>query len=171
MAKKLPMNYALLPAGEKDSTSDIPQMSRTDNVWSICFSYCIANTLAILYRSGLRSSELNIFHDPKQLKEAHWQAILQTIRSNIVSIFTEGAETLGSTIDYFAFNRIEEVRKPKPGVAPDSRQAGVVIADYLCGKIDDLVDGVYDSLAQKRIFVRDHTDTVVRTLNDNWPLR
>lgn len=31
------VDTALLPPGETDSTSDIPQMSWTDNVWSICF--------------------------------------------------------------------------------------------------------------------------------------
>jgi hypothetical protein len=81
----------LLPAGELDSTDDIPQMSRTDNVWSHCFLFCIANTLTILHRAGLRSYELNIFHDPKQLRGVHWSAIRQAIQSNIVRASKGGA--------------------------------------------------------------------------------
>jgi hypothetical protein len=165
------VDTALLPACEIDSTSDIPQMSRTDNVWSICFLFCIAHAVTILHRAGLRSYELNIYHDPKELKKAHWQAIRQAIESNIVHACIESAEKYNTKIDRLGIKAIEEVQKAKHSETLDIRQSGVAVADYLCGKIGDLLNEGPQAAMRKRIFIRDQTKMVTDTLAENWPLK
>jgi hypothetical protein len=161
----------LLPPGEVDSTNDIPRMSRTDNAWSICFLFCIATCAAILRKAGLSSFDLNVYHDPKSLTKEHWLAIQQSIRFNIVKASMDIAEIHGSRIDHLCIKKIEEVQKAKRGETPDPRQAGVAVADYLCSKVNNLVDDKSIPQKKRRIFIRDHTKTVVSTLAEIWPIR
>jgi hypothetical protein len=150
----------LLPRKEVDSTIDIPEMSRTDNVWSICFLFCITQAIILLARAGLRSYVVNIFYDPKGLKPQHWHAIQAAIRSNIVNACKECAPKIGCKIDDLCVVKIEEVAKPKRYGMQNLLQAGTTIADYLCSR--------FEEAQGSRIFLRDHTVVVTKTLEEGW---
>jgi hypothetical protein len=161
---------ALLPNKRLDSTKDIAKMSRTDNVWSQCFLFCITSSLANLYKAGLRSHELRVFHDPKSLQNDHRSSIQDSIHSKITAIFQEAVQKCENTEVFLHINEIKEVPKPKRGDQPNRYQAGTDLADYLCGKFKDIVRTPRNSGIRQRVFVRDHTETVTKSLTENWPL-
>jgi hypothetical protein len=70
----------LFRGGETDGTDDIPSMSRTDNVWSACFVFAVANLIAKLVDEAKDLGAIDIHYDPKSLKPEHEAAVLATTR-------------------------------------------------------------------------------------------
>src|SRR5215813_8746813 len=46
------LDESLFRSGEIDGTDDIPSMARTDNVWSQCFVFVVANLIAKMVYEG-----------------------------------------------------------------------------------------------------------------------
>ena len=66
--------------GEIDATSDVPSMSRTDNVWSVCAIFTLAAVMArsVAHRRTLET--VDVHYDSKDLKTDRASRRLDTNR-------------------------------------------------------------------------------------------
>lgn len=153
------LENTLFRSGETDGTDDIPRMARTDNIWSQCVIYGVGGLLKDLVEAGQEVGTVDIYFDPKSLKREHLEAIEGTFRKLLVPTVRSYASIRNSPLlKKLAIRRIEPVKKPNLGQAPNKFQAGIWIADKLCTNSDEVV-----RLNRKRITHYDISDVVGRT--------
>lgn len=136
------LNPSLLRYGDTDTAGDVPAMARTDNAWSAAVIFCVGRTLARMRQYSGPFSTVDLYLDPKDLREKHRDAFVRTLRLQVPSVHREWCEeqgwNLGSKV---ALRRIEFVHKVQRGQPPSKLQLGVQIADALCKQVERFGDG------------------------------
>ena len=145
---------------EIDGTSDVPEMSRTDNVWSQCAIFTVGAVLSCLFGVGQEVGTVDVHFDPKDLKPAHLNATETTLRQLLPKIARECASERHSTLfKKFKIRRFVPVPKTKHSDCGDKFQVGTWIADKLCRSPNN------DSQARRsRIMRLDTSGVVLRTI-------
>jgi hypothetical protein len=134
------LENTLFRSGETDGTDDISRMARTDNIWSQCVIFGASGLIRDLVEAGHEVGTVDIYFDPKSLKSEHFEAIEGTFRTLVVPAARGYARARNSQmLKKLALRRIEPVKKPETGQAPDKFQAGIWVADKLCTNSDDVV--------------------------------
>ena len=145
--------------GERDSTDDIGDMARADNVWSQCVIFATGMLIKELIRQNVDVDIIDIYHDPKTLKHDHADALAGTLRGIVVSLakqFTSDRKI--PVMENLSIRRVEAIGKPtKP--APTQYQLGIRVADRLCAASQKNWGQAYS-----RIVHRDMSDLVRRTV-------
>jgi hypothetical protein len=143
---------SMIPSGEIDGTDDVPQMTRSDNIWSQCVLFAVAGMLARLCRYRWHFSKAQLFYDPKSLKREHRDAFNGFLRKEVplIARMHTGRE--------IQFQRIEEVPKQKSSVG-DALRSGIAVSHHLCFQSDLLIR----QGTSKRIRVSDMTKQIIQT--------
>jgi hypothetical protein len=135
-------------------------MARTDNIWSQCVIYAIANLILQHLHAGHCIDTVDIFLDPKTLKPAHIAAVKNTLRGLVVSEAKRFEAQLGrNRLSKLKIRRIEPVEKQKDCRPPDKFQVGTWVAHKLCSR-GSLMTG----RAAGRVKICDMSDEVRRTI-------
>lgn len=145
--------------GERDSTDDIGDMARADNVWSQCVIFATGMLIRELIRQNVDIGIVDFYHDPKTLKGDHADAMAETLRGIVVSLakqFTSDRKI--RAMENLSIRHVEAIEKPT-GPAPTRYQLGVSVADRLCSASHKNWGRVYS-----RIIYRDMSDVVRRTV-------
>ena len=145
--------------GERDSTDDIGDMARADNVWSQCVIFATGMLIKELIRRNVDVDVIDIYHDPKTLKQNHADALAQTLRGLVVSLAKQFiSERKIPLMENLLIRRVEAIKKPT-GPTPTRYQLGIRVADRLCAASEKSSGQVYSHIIQ-----RDMTDLVRRTV-------
>ncbi len=145
--------------GEIDGCDDVPAMARTDTVWSMATVFAVARVLLDVGRSGELLDLVDLYFDPKSLKQEHRAAWEKTLRS----LLTQEARRFGLQAEYRSLRevrirRIEFVDKAKNGTG-DKFQLGVDLADSLCSWSEEICQ-----TSLRRIAHEDMSEVVERTV-------
>jgi hypothetical protein len=146
--------------GETDATSDVPAMTRADNIWSQCAIFTVGALLRCLFAVGQEVGTVDVHFDPKDLKAAHLSAIERTLRELMPRIAREyAAERNSSLLKKLQIRRFQPVPKKSHGECGDKFQIGTWVADKLCSNA-----GRIGHARQTRILKLDMSDVVRRTI-------
>lgn len=146
--------------GERDTTDDITEMSRTDNIWSQCLIFTVATLIKEMIRAKRDLGLIDLFHDPKSLKLDHSDAIILTLRGLVVDLAKQFTyERNIGLLRKLEIRNITPVAKGE-GESRDYFQKAIWIADRLCRF------ALADSTAQgtQRIIRVDMTDLITSTV-------
>lgn len=149
----------LMPPGEIGGTTDIPKMSRVDNLWSQCVLSTVTAALACLRGASpsVAAAEIDLLHDPKSLTGEHQRAIEQVLGEVLPEIAKEHPDTQESdpTVQLL-FRRMEAIPKRSGSSKANNLQTGTNLAHHLCCQAERLIRDNPDH----RIVVRDHTSVI-----------
>jgi hypothetical protein len=146
--------------GETDATSDVPAMTRADNIWSQCAILTVGALLRRLFGVGQEVGTVDIHFDPKDLKAAHLNAIERTFRELMPRIAREyAAERNSSLLKKLRIRRLQPIPKKGHGDCGDKFQMGTWVAHRLCSNASRIGHG-----RQSRILKLDMSDVVRRTI-------
>jgi hypothetical protein len=136
-------------------------MARTDHIWSASVAYAVAYATTLPVIAGQEARTVDIYYDPKSLCAAHREAWELAFRKNMVSIAkSPDFERWHGLFKSFKIRHIEEVPKPKRGVAAAKLQLGTWLADRLCSKSEQIIS----SGANSRIRAWDMSEIVTKPL-------
>ena len=149
----------LTPPNEIDGTTDIPRMSRRDNLWSRCALSTVTAALACLRGASpsVTAAEIDLFYDPKTLTAEHQRAIEQVVRETLPEMAKEHPDTQESdpTVQLL-FQRMEAIPKRSGSSKANNLQTGTNLAHHLCCQAEHLLQGN----PSHRIVVRNHTSVI-----------
>lgn len=150
----------LLSPHEIDGTTDIPRMSRMDNVWSQLTLSAVFASLAWLQHSGVSVGAVNLYYDRRDLTAAHRTQFENVLRQNLPETAKETATEYPSLFKADAremrFDNIRGVEKPESWASADAFQCGTDIAHHFCAQ----AAAVIGRGSEGRTLVRDHTEVV-----------
>jgi hypothetical protein len=150
----------ILRPGEIDGTNDVPQMARTDNIWSQSLVFLLSNLLSELLGNRHQVGTIDVYYDPKTLKAEHRQALEGVIRESVVQEAQAADRSLGwNRFTKLRIRRVQQVEKPHGGQAPTKFQMGTWIADKLCSHFEL----IRDSKTFVRISICDLSDVIRKT--------
>lgn len=153
------LDKGIYRVGERDSTDDVVEMARPDNVWSQCVIFTTGMLIRELIRRNIDVSVLDVYHDPKALKRDHAGALAQTLRGVFVSLAKQfTADRNIPWMKNLSIGRIEPIEKPTND-PPTRYQVGTWVADRLCA-----LACKKRSVEYSRIIRRDMSDLVRRTV-------
>ena len=145
---------------EIDRTTDIPRMSRIDNVWSQLTLSAVFASLAWLQHSGVSVGAVNLYHDRRDLTAAHrtqFENILrQTLPETAKEAPTEHPALFKADASALRFDTIRGVGKPVSWASADAFQCGTDLAHHFCAQ----ASAVIGRGSEGRMLVRDHTKVV-----------
>lgn len=145
--------------GERDSTDDIAEMARPDNVWSQCVIFTTGMLIKELIRQGIDVDILDVYHDPKALRGDHADALAQTLRGTVVTLARQfTSERNLPVMKSLNIRRVQAVGKPVNSL-PTRCQLGTWVADRLCA-----LAFKNRSRGYSRIIHRDMSEIVRRTV-------
>lgn len=150
----------LLSQHEIDGTSDIPRMSRTDNVWSQLMLSAVFAALAWLQHSAVSLSAVNLYYDRRDLTSAHRTQFENLLRQILPQTAKEAAVEYPSlfTADVreMRFDTIRGVKKPASWASADAFQCGTDLAHHFCAQAATVIGRG----SKGRMLVLDHTEVV-----------
>jgi hypothetical protein len=146
--------------GETDATSDVPEMTRADNIWSQCAIFTVGALLRLLFGVGQEVRTVDVHFDPKDLKAKHLSGIERTLRELMPKVAREyAAERNSSLLKKLQIRRFQPVPKRTHRDCRDKFQIGTWVADKLCSNASRMGRGL-----QSRIVKLDMSDVVRRTV-------
>ena len=152
----IPTKY--LPQGERDSTADIENMSRTDHIWSVTMGFGVVATLKWLTLHGSNIATVDGYHDTKSLRHSHREALNIAITQQIAKSIRE------VSTDKLRVRRFCDIPKAKGSDQPNKFQEGIAVADRLLRYPPTITE----TLDDRRIHYRDHSAHVVSYIRDNF---
>ena len=119
---------ALVPAGERDTTDDITNMSRADHIWGNAIAMGLAATAKWIAIHGLKVKNIDVYYDTRSIKDAHRQALTKVVTNTLSSII----HNVNSPAGYKPkFRRFNDTPKAKNSGQRNKFQSGIWIADRL----------------------------------------
>ena len=144
---------------EIDGTADIPNMSRTDNLWAMAILSAVTSAVAWRPPPG----NIDLYFDRKDLKIAHRAQFENILRHTLPMIAMESATKdksgFRSNHHVFQFSTIKAIDKPEKGSELNEFQRGTDMAHLLCSQASDIIVQGSTGL----ILVKNHT-TVTRSM-------
>ncbi len=150
----------LLQLREVDGTTDIPRMSRTDNVWSQVTLSAVTAALAWVQRSGVSLGMVNLYYDRKDLTVPHRTQFENVLCRTLPEIAKEAAAEYPSVFTAdpgeLRFGAIQGVDKPNSVVLADAFQHGTNLAHNFCAQAAKVISRG----STGRTMSRNHTSVV-----------
>lgn len=121
-----------------DGYTDVPHISRRDNVWSRAVIRAIQAAVVRLERvKGEVITVVDVYHDPKSLTDDHRKIVYQYITEEAANMFKclyqrRGAKRLKEA----HIRRITSVKKAEKMSRPDKFQRGIQLSDALLKQHD-----------------------------------
>jgi hypothetical protein len=135
----------LLTPHEIDATTDIPRMSRIDNVWSQLTLSAVFASLAWLQHSGVSVGAVNLYYDRRDLTAAHrtqFENILrQTLPETAKEAPIEHPALFKADASALRFDTIRGVGKPVSWASADAFQCGTDLAHHFCAHASAVIGG------------------------------
>jgi hypothetical protein len=149
---------AIFRSGETDATDDIRAMARRDNVWSQCFLFLVARLTKELVRQASYGGTIDIYFDPKDLKDDHAKALQMTVRHELVELAKlYGSEQGSGLLESLSIRDIKPVEKTTSRNPPHPLQWGTLMAHKLCSSSETVIHN------SSRIIGWDMSDIIRRT--------
>lgn len=127
------IDYHLTPSGEVDSTLDVPAMMRVDNLWSQCVVFAIGQTIKSLLQRSLVFKTVDIFYDPKSLKQAHREAFKAILKKDLRDIASQYVHQHNLNFrETVRVRRIVEVPKEEDPKKANKFQVGTNLSHRIC---------------------------------------
>lgn len=127
----------LLPSGERDSTGDIPNMSRTDHIWGNAIALGLAATAKWIAIHGLLVKNIDVYYDTRSIKDGHRQALTDVVTNTLSSIIKD----VNSPVGYKPkFRRFNDTPKAKNSMPRDKFQSGIWVADRLLQEAQSVIE-------------------------------
>lgn len=150
----------LLSPHEIDVTTDIPKMSRMDNVWSQLTLSAAFASLAWLEHSGVSVGAVNLYYDRRDLTNAHRTQFENVLRQNLPETAKEAAIEYPSLFKADAcemrLDTIRGVEKPESWASADAFQCGTDLAHHFCAQAAAIIGRG----SEGHTLVRNHTKVV-----------
>jgi len=147
-------NLEYLIKGSRDWTDDIPDMARSDNIWSVVLAFGLSALLSLLHNHGLHVKNADIYYDTKNLKVEHRSAIRNVMKSTLPEEIRKAGRISGAYSKYRPkIRRFEEISKTLEYQVPDKYQAGIIASHYLAQETPKLIG----TAGKQRIHVKDNT--------------
>ena len=160
------LDEQLFRPGETDGTDDVPEMARTDNIWSQCVIFVVGALFRELLLAGVEVSTVDIYIDTRSLKVKHVQAFVGTLRGVLVREAKRFASQLAQLngkgeglLRALNIRHVEFVAKAQCGQPLDKFQVGTWLADKLCSSHDTIKGRSFS-----KIKVYDMSNVVSRTV-------
>ena len=133
----------LLMPHEIDETTDIPRMSRIDNIWSQLTLSAVFASLAWLQHSGVSVGSVNLYYDRRDLTAAHrtqFENILrQTLPETAKQAQTENPALFKADARELRFDTIREIEKPVSWASANAFQCGTDLAHHFCAQASAVI--------------------------------
>lgn len=128
---------ALMQGGERDTTADLSNIARTDNIWSMAMAFALTITFSYLHVIGSAAKSARIFFDNKDLKVQHWEKIREVIIVRLPEVLADvSVKSLGCRNQPRIY-AVENIKKASKDATLTHCQYGIMVAHRLLQRFED----------------------------------
>jgi hypothetical protein len=146
----------MLPKGERDSTSDLWNMSRSDNFWGAGIAWGLIHVFPFLHSLCLKVKTVDVYYDKRDLKPEYVVKMKELVTKTMPEIIRNASRELKTTsMDKPNIRRFQGIAKAPANMNLDQFQTGITVAHTLLQNWRLL-----DNQSRERIALRDITTYV-----------
>ena len=132
MVAQVELESKMLPKGERDGTTDLPDIARADNFWGAAIAFGLMTVFPWLHSLGLKVKTVDVYYDNRNLKREHIVKMQELVTKTMPEIIRNASRELKTiSRDKPNIRRFQGRAKAPANMNLDQFQTGITVAHTL----------------------------------------